>query len=94
MATVHFVAEIGEDQVIHLPAGIRVAPGKAEVTVVEATDTVSQSREESGIPSGVPEVAMDLACFAHELDPVGLPSDLAINHDHYLHGAARGANRP
>ena len=81
MSTVRFTAEVLPDGTIRLPDDVQLAPGKAEVTVEQA-DT-AQSHD-------VPPVARELAKLAAGLDVSDLPDDLAQNHDHYLHGSAKG----
>ena len=94
MSTVRFTAEIGPDQIIHLPVGVQLTPGKADVIVVQLVQTAEQSQESDSLPQGVPEIARNLARFAHSQDAPALPSDFAMNHDHYLHGAPKGIDRP
>ena len=44
--------------------------------------------------AAIPEIAKDLAEFASRHNVPGLPPDLALNHDHYLHGAPKGIDQP
>ena len=81
MSTVRFTAEVLSDGTIRLPKDVQLAPGKAEVTVKQAD--AAQTRD-------VPPVARELADLAAALDASDLPDDLAQNHDHYLHGSAKG----
>ena len=81
MSTVRFTAEVLPDGTIRLPDDVQLAPGKAEVTVEQAD--IAQTRD-------VPPVARELADLAAGLDASDLPDDLAQNHDHYLHGSAKG----
>ena len=78
MSTVRFTAEVLPDGTIRLPDNVQLAPGMAEVTVEQA-----ESHD-------VPQVARELAELAAGLDATNLPDDLAQNHDHYLHGSAKG----
>jgi hypothetical protein len=95
MTTIRFTADIREDQTIHLPTGVHLALGKAEVTVLQPSDAAQEpAREDDFFAAGVPEIAKDLAQFARRQNARGLPSDLAMNHDHYLHGAPKGIDRP
>jgi hypothetical protein len=86
MSTVRFTAEILPDGTIRLPDDVQLAPGKAEVTVEQADDTKKGAAEKGGVP----QIARDLAELAACLDATDLPYDLAQNHDHYLHGSAKG----
>jgi len=95
MTTIRFTADIREDQTIHPPTGVRLALGMAEVIVMQPSDAVKESvREDDLFPAGVPEIAKDLAQFARRQNAQGLPPDLAMNHDHYLHGAPKGIDQP
>jgi hypothetical protein len=93
MSTVRFTAEIGQDQTIHPPTGIRLTPGKAVVVVVQS-EPAEQSPEDAIFPPGVPQIAKNLVTFAHSQDAPPLPPDFALNHDHYLHGAPKGSDLP
>jgi hypothetical protein len=95
MTPIHFTADIREDQTIHPPAGIRLVPGKAEVVVFQPSDASRESaRVGDTTEAAVPQIAKDLAEFAGRCNIQGLPSDLAMNHDHYLHGAPKGIDQP
>jgi hypothetical protein len=95
MTAVRFSADIREDQTIHPPAGVRLALGKAEVIVLQPSDTVEEpAQHDDAFPAGIPEIAKDLAQFASQQNAQGLPPDLALNHDHYLHGAPKGIDQP
>ncbi len=97
MTTIRFTADIREDQTIHPPVGVHLALGKAEVIVLQPSDAMNRKepkREYDSFPAGVPEIAKDLAQFARRQNPQGLPPDLAMNHDHYLHGAPKGIDQP
>ncbi len=89
MSTTRFTAEISEDQTIHPPEGIHLIPGKADVIVVQSSDADRKPADDDLFVPVVPEIAKDLARFAHEQNIHGLPSDFAMNHDHYLHGAPK-----
>jgi hypothetical protein len=94
MTTIRFTADIREDQTIHPPPGVRLALGKAEVIVVQPSDSPNGApQEENVFPMEVPQIAKDLARFASRQNAGGLPPDLAINHDHYLHGAPKGIDQ-
>ncbi len=95
MTTIRFTADIREDQTIHPPAGVRLVPGKAEVVVFQPSETAKdQPREDDAFPAAIPDIAKDLAHFASQQDARGLPPDLALNHDHYVHGAPKGIDQP
>jgi hypothetical protein len=93
MSTVRFTAEIGQDQTIHPPAGVRLTLGKADVIVVQA-EMAERRQDDEVLPPDVPEIAKNLARFADSQDAPALPPDFAVNHDHYLHGAAKGIDQP
>jgi hypothetical protein len=94
MSTIRFTAEIGQDQTIHPPAGVQLAPGTADVVVVQPAPVTERPQGDDAFPSAVPEVAKELARFARSQKAQALPRDLALNHDHYLHGAAKGIDQP
>ena len=56
MSTVRFTAEIGQDQAIHPPAGVRLALGKADIIVVQA-ETAERSQRDEVFSPDVPEIA-------------------------------------
>jgi hypothetical protein len=93
MSTIRFNTVIGEDRTIRPPEGVRLTPGKAEIIVVQAPDGAAGSSEEEAPAAGVPEVAGELARFAREQGVGDLPTDFALNHDHYLHGAPKGIDQ-
>jgi hypothetical protein len=93
MSTIRFNTVIGEDQTIRPPEGVRLTPGKAEIIVMQVPDGAAGSSQEEASAPRVPEVASDLARFAREQDLGELPADLALNHDHYLHGAPKGIDQ-
>ena len=70
---------------------MRLTPGKAEVVVFQPSETAKdRTREEDALPAAIPDIAKDLAQFASQQDAQGLPPDLAMNHDHYVHGVPKG----
>jgi hypothetical protein len=88
MTSIHFKTQIGQSKVIPLPEGITIPLGPAEVIVISQASTTSELTGED-VPR-VPQIALDLARFAEQYkDQISLPSDYAINHDHYLHGAPK-----
>jgi len=83
MSAIQFTAVVGPDGVIRPPEGVVLPRGEIEVEVRACT------------PQGeVPASALtfgwllDLAAQIEAENP-NLPSDMAENHDHYAHGAAR-----
>jgi hypothetical protein len=87
MATISFTARLGEDGVIRVPAKLNPAPGPVKVTVTAMTD--------DEIAAANKEMLRELIEFARANHvPGSLPSDLAENHDHYLHGLPKGIDRP
>ena len=75
---VQFISEVGDDQVIRPPSGVSLPHGQVEVVVKPVS-----SGEESPF-----QWLMDLIEEAEAEDP-DLPPDLALNHDHYAHGAPK-----
>lgn len=61
------------DEEITLPEGQKV-----EVTVVNGTTTGKMASSE------LPSLAERMRSYIGSIE--GMPSDLALNHDHYLHG--------
>lgn len=92
MNAVKFHTVIGPDQVIRPPKDVQLAPGQAEVIVLQP-----DSRPDETTPPVVPRKHLfdRLAGAAEELgiDPKDLPTDLAENHDHYAHGAPKGLDQ-
>jgi hypothetical protein len=86
MATISFRARLGEDGVIRVPPGVNAPSGPVQVTVTAMTD--------AEVGAATKELIQRLAKFAEENHvPGSLPSDLAENHDHYLHGLPKGIDR-
>jgi hypothetical protein len=93
MSTIRFTTDIGTDQSIPLPEGVTIPLGPAEVIVIPQSQVSSETPVSEApveeVPR-VPQIAIDLARFAEQYkDQISLPSDYAINHDHYLHGAPK-----
>lgn len=88
MNAVRFHTVIGADQIIRPPEGVCLTPGEVEVIVLQPPVT---SRPES---ETLRDMVNRLARAAEEAAPHDLPSDLAANHDHYLHGAPKGIDQP
>ena len=89
MSTVRFQTNVGDDRIIRLPPNVILTPGEVDVTVVQPDPAGSQATPAKAHWSLVEE----LARAAQELGIGELPSDLAENHDHYAHGAAKGLDR-
>src|SRR5947209_7816085 len=82
METVTFRARLGDDGVIRIPVGLKAPSGPVKVTVTPIT--------EEEVAAAAKELVQRMAKFAEEHHvPGSLPSDLAENHDHYLHGMPR-----
>ncbi len=94
MSTIRFSTVIGQDQTIRPPEGVRLAPGKAEIIVVQAPEAAAGAPPEGTPAPRVPAVASDLERFARQHGIADLPADLALNHDHYLHGAPKDIDQP
>ncbi|MCI0492845.1 MAG: hypothetical protein L0Z07_07905 [Planctomycetes bacterium] len=71
-----------QNGVILIDGGVRLPEG-AEVRI-EIADGVQPRADTSGEPT----IGQKLAALARKYEnlPCDLPEDLAINHDHYLHG--------
>jgi hypothetical protein len=85
MNAVRFHVVVGTDRVLVLPEGVELSPGPAEVIILQTKN--SQSAAELANRESVSERLARKAC---ERNLHGLPADLAENHDHYLHGLAKG----
>jgi hypothetical protein len=74
-----------QNGVIQVEGGVRLPEG-AEVQI-ELADGVEPATEKSGEPT----IGQKLAALGRwaETQPTDLPEDLAINHDHYLHGTPK-----
>jgi hypothetical protein len=88
MKTVRFNTTIGDDHIIRPPVGVDIAPGEAEVIVVQR-DSEATARASKGT-----QLRERLANLARELGIGELPTDLAENHDHYARGTAKGIDQP
>jgi hypothetical protein len=74
---------------------VRLVPGKADVVVFQPSDAATVPTPEDAVfPAAIPDIAKDLAQFASQHNALGLPADLAMNHDHCLHGAPKGIDQP
>ena len=82
MEAIHFQAEVGNDNTIRVPDGIRVPIGPVSVTIVP-----SETPNHDKIP-GTWQWLRELAQEVERIDP-NLPSDMAQNHDYYAHGSPR-----
>ncbi len=82
MGEVKFLAVIGEDRVIRLPADAPLPGGRVEVTVREA---VATTEDEEAEMDSLRDLLLSLAAESERLAPL-LPPDMAENHDHYAHG--------
>jgi hypothetical protein len=71
-----------QNGVILVEGGVQLPEG-AEVQI-ELPDRAQPANEKTGEPS----IGQKLAALGRwaETQPCDLPEDLAINHDHYLHG--------
>lgn len=86
-----FTATVGQDGIIRLPEGIRPPPGEVRVTLTALAMETAESQKPERTAM---DVVRGLAEFAskHHV-PGSLPTDLAENHDHYLHGLPKGIDR-
>ena len=84
MDAIHFQTEVGSDNTIRVPEGVRLPPGLLEVTVVPSVKPADVSDDLAATRAWLLDVAAEA-----ESDPTPLPVDLAENHDHYAHGKPR-----
>jgi hypothetical protein len=86
MTEIRFNALLSEDRTIREPEGVAVVPGPVEVTL---------RSQPNGQLERLPgeSLAKYLARLAEQAGDLGLPSDLAENHDHYLHGLPKGIDK-
>lgn len=97
MNAVKFKVVVGSERVIPLPEGIHLAPGIAEVIVLQPThaeEPQPKPREATSESPSLRAMVQRLGNLAEELGIHGLPSDLAENHDHYIHGSAKRTDHP
>jgi hypothetical protein len=65
--------------------GANSLPDGTEVTVAPVNEGNDFGKDESSLQSSVWDKMLELGRSA-ESKPCDLPADLAVNHDHYLHG--------
>ena len=82
MDEIHFQAEVGSDNTIHVPEGITLPAGTLMVTIVPGA--TPSKRESPGTWKWLREMAKE----AERINP-DLPADMAANHDYYAHGKPR-----
>jgi hypothetical protein len=82
MDAIQFQAEMGSDNTIRVPDGVRIPIGPVKVTIVP-----SEPLNQEKIP-GTWQWLREIAAEAELIDP-NLPTDMARNHDHYAHGSPR-----
>jgi len=87
--SIQFQTTIGEDGIIRLPPGVSVPPGEADVTVIPHRDTPSGSDSAGALINRLATAAANLRIPLDDL-----PTDLAQQHDHYLHGLPKGIDEP
>ena len=86
MYEIRFTAVVNEHRTIRIPDHLQVKPGSVEVVITpELTDEEMEAANKAFIAR--------LANAAKELNISGLPSDLAENHDHYIHGLPKAIDR-
>jgi len=83
MNTIRFTTTLGSgDSVIPIPPGLTAPMGRVEITIVPQQTEEEIIREQQ-------RMLDELGRYADELGISGLPSDLAENHDHYIHGTPK-----
>lgn len=90
MNAVRFHTVIGEDGIIRPPQGVELARGAVEVIILQPAMAPEVT------PPAPKEHLFDrLAALAEKFanDTSDLPTDLAENHDHYLHGLPKGIDK-
>jgi hypothetical protein len=78
-----------QNGVIHLEGGATLPDGiGVRIEVPDEAETTSTQVEAAQIEEQEPTIGQKLAALARKFEnlPCELPEDLAINHDHYLHG--------
>ncbi len=80
MKPIQFNTVVGMDQVIRPPAGVVLPEGEVQVVVMP--------RAEERTINGLASTRSWLLALAEdaELAKPDLPTDMAMNHDHYAHG--------
>ena len=86
--TVSFQTVIGPDGIIHLPPDVPRPEGNVEVIVTERAAAPAPEQQTTEPPKR--HMFQDLLDVAATIDWSQVPSDLARNHDHYLHGLPKG----
>jgi hypothetical protein len=82
MGAIRFTTVIGQDKVIHVPAGVALPQGEIEVTVRPVAEERSAGSDHL---ASTREWLLALAAAAEKAGP-DLPSDMAERHDQYAHG--------
>lgn len=82
MAPIRFTTTVDENQVIRLPASVRLPAGLVEVTV----RALPQIEAANGGPGATTRDWLLALAAEAESDCPALPADLAERHDHYAHG--------
>ena len=74
-----------QNGVILVKGGIRLPEG------TEVQIALADGPQSSADTSGEPTIGQKLAALARKYEhlPCDLPDDLAVNHDHYVHGLPR-----
>jgi hypothetical protein len=91
MDPIHFQGEVGTDNVIRVPEGIKLPPGPIEVTVAPCASRSQPADRELVKREDYATVWDWLAAVGRQAETwdTNLPSDMAANHDHYAHGKPR-----
>jgi hypothetical protein len=96
MHAFRFQATIGPDRTIQVPAEVALSPGQAEIIILQDTLPTKDNGQVPSQAVGPQEHIFDrLARLANELgiDTTELPTDLSLNHDHYLYGVPKRSDQ-
>jgi hypothetical protein len=92
MRAVRFHTVIGKEKVIRVPETYQLAPGEAEVIVLQAEEN-SRATTRPLQRAEVGHLFDRLLKDVEELGVDDLPEDLSENHDHYIHGKPKRRRR-
>ena len=81
MDAIRFNTVVGDDHLIHVPAGVSVPTGELQVTLAPVPKNEATS-------AALAETRQWLLGFAEEAEKANpdLPSDMAARHNYYAHG--------
>jgi hypothetical protein len=89
MSFYQFRANVGEDQVIRLPDGVKIPPGDYAIIVSTPIQLPERDLSDPDPMAQTRKMLLDIAAEAEALGLDDLPSDMAENHDYYAHAAPK-----